>query len=308
MFPFTSTKNQFLGSLLPSTSVKTTTPATTTPTRISNPVVSASPSATGPAPVSPAKSQFIASATSQPSVPPPSPNVTTPSGAVVNKDTGSLVSGPAAPSPEDTYKNVFEQYIKTLSPTSEETAATSFLNNLLLQQKQDQETALGRGETLGFASGEAQRVNKNNAFQIEAASNALNALTTKRTALTDAEKARLDFTKSLLPSKDPFSLSAGETRYDSKGNVIASRPAAPKEPKNKQIIGSADTGYYQLNEDGTATPIRVAGAPSFKDYIAAAQKKMGVPINPGTPEYKQLKDQYDQATRISATSDNEYGL
>jgi hypothetical protein len=152
-----------------------------------------------------------------------------------------LVSGPTPPTPAsstDNYTAAFQQYLSSLGPSTDETAATKYLNDLTLQAQKDQETALGRGETLGFATGEAARVGKNNSFAIDAASNALNALTSKRTALTDAEKAKVDYLKSLLPSDAGFSLSPGENRYDAKGNIIASGPAKPPNTTIRSIGGN----------------------------------------------------------------------
>lgn len=122
------------------------------------------------------------------------------------------------------YKSAFADYLKSLSPSEEETTASKTLSDLQLQAKREEEKALESGDTLGFAAGEAARVNRNRSFDIEAASNALNALTGKRTATTEGQKARLDFTKSLLPEKtkeEGFTLGPDQVRYDAKGNRIA---------------------------------------------------------------------------------------
>lgn len=165
------------------------------------------------------------------------------------------VAQPAAAPQTDryaSYKSAMEQYIKSLGPSQQETDASNNLNNLTLQSKKDYEEALTRGDTLGFASGEAQRVNRNNSFGIEAASNALNALTGQRSASTEAQRTRLDFEKGLADmgaeddryaseqagkQNQPFSLNEGESRYafDPKTGQytnIASRPKtyAPKAP------------------------------------------------------------------------------
>lgn len=159
---------------------------------------------------------------------------------------------PAAVDRYASYKSAMEQYIKSLGPSQAETDASNNLNNLTLQSKKDYEEALTRGDTLGFASGEAQRVNRNNSFGIEAASNALNALTGQRSASTEAQRTRLDFEKGLADmgaeddryaaeqagkQNQPFSLNEGESRYafDPKTGQytnIASRPKtyAPKAP------------------------------------------------------------------------------
>lgn len=124
--------------------------------------------------------------TQQPSSPPPFENP--------NKD---IFQTPKE-DPNVSYRNAFSSYIESLKPSNEETQARKYLSDLTLQSKRDQEEALSRGETLGFASGEAQRVNRNNSFQIEGAANALDAFTGSRTAMTEAQKARLDFERGLL--------------------------------------------------------------------------------------------------------------
>lgn len=145
----------------------------------------------------------------------------TPSGATIDATTGALVN-PAKVDPQQAYRDAMTAYIATLNPSAAESAASKNLADLTLQAKKDQETALNKGETQGFASGEAARVNRNNSFGIEAASNALDVFTANRTGQSNAQKARLDFEKSLLPSTDSFNLSLGETRFDAQGNEIAS--------------------------------------------------------------------------------------
>ncbi len=149
--------------------------------------------------------------------------------APVSPTVASPVAPPAPVEDEATsnYKSAFADYLKFLTPSDEESEASKKLADLQLQADKDQETALSRGETTGFATGEAARVNRENSFGITAASNALNALTAKRTGMTDALKARLDFTKSLLPEgQEGFTLGPDQVRYDAKGNKIAGGGAA----------------------------------------------------------------------------------
>lgn len=170
-------------------------------------------------------------------------NTQTPSGATVNADTGTVVTPPAT-DPKAAYGAAYQSYIQSLTPSSDVTAATAKLNADTLQSKKDQEEALNRGETLGFASGEAARVNRNNAFQTEADTNTLTALTGQSTARTNASKAQLDYEKSLLPSTDTFSLSPGETRYDASGKQIAT--AAPKALTPSDQYGTGAIGEYNF--------------------------------------------------------------
>lgn len=239
---------------------------------------------------SPAKQQYIQSQTQSvaPPVTPQQPitgNTQTPSGATINASTGDLVTPPPV-DPKQSYTDAFSAYLSSLQPSSDETAATTKLNADTLQSQKDQETALNSGETLGFASGETARVNRNNSFQTTADANALNALTARRTSTTDAQKARLDFEKSLLPSTDSFNLSAGETRYGPDGKAIATAPAAQTAPK---IIGDSSTGYYTVGNDGKLSPLLGAAPKSLNASQTQSQgyalinQLLGTSDENGTP-------------------------
>lgn len=198
------------------------------------------------------------STVSQPTTTTPPPitgATTTPSGATVDATTGSLIT-PPTPAPADpnaAYTGAFDQYLKSLQPSSTQTAASKYLSDLQLQAQKDQEDALNSGETQGFATGEAARVNRNNSFAIDAASNTVNALNGQETANTNAAKAGLDFQKSLLPAPgSDFNLSPGQTRYDPKGNTIATAPETATAPK---IIGDSSSGYYTVGDDGKLTQL-----------------------------------------------------
>lgn len=167
-------------------------------------------------------------------------NVQTPSGATLNASTGATVTE-APTDPQASYRAAFDSYMATLNPSAAETAASKNLADLTLQAKKDQEEALNRGETQGFASGEAARVNHNNSFGIDAASNALDSFTANRTAQTGAQKARLDFEKSLLD--------------DSKGDI--------------QKIGN---DIVRIGSDGKAEKI-YTGTPDVKTQIVQAGGK-----------------------------------
>lgn len=190
-------------------------------------------------PSSPAKSAFINSVANTPA------NYTNPNASyqdVTGGAPGTTVTPqsqtPQAPvvDPKQGYKDAYAKYIESLSPSEEETKATKRLNDLNLQSDKDYETALDRGETLGFASGEAARVNKNNSFGIRAASDALSAITGARTATTNAAKARTEFEKGLLPKdEEAYTLSEGQTRYGPDGKAIASVP--------KSASGSSSDGF-----------------------------------------------------------------
>ncbi len=188
--------------------------------------------ATAPTPTpSPAKTAFVESVAGSGSQPQynassqggGSPGTfTTPSGAVVSQS-GSTIYAPNQnkPSAQDSYRSAFQEYISSLKPSDTENNLAKSLADFDVQSLKDQETALDRGDTMGFATGEAARVNKNNAFQRMGMANSLDAFTRNRTGLSEAAKARVEFEKSLLPKDEGFTLGKDQVRYDAAGNVVA---------------------------------------------------------------------------------------
>lgn len=155
---------------------------------------------------------------------------------------------PSNPS-RDAYTSAFQSYLSSLQPSDAETAAEKNLSGLNLQAQKDQEQALDSGETLGFASGEEQRVNRNNQFGIDAASNALNSLTGARTARTNATKAQLDFEKGLYDEDtaaakpDYTTVSPGSTLFDPKtGKAVYTAPttASQSTPASGSYVAGTD--------------------------------------------------------------------
>jgi hypothetical protein len=198
---------------------------------------------------SPAKSQYVASKvatptkTTTPPVTTPQTQYTTPSGAGYNTATGVTTpppvdpNAPPAPSAADT---AFASYLTALQQPQEVTDATKYVNNLITQGKQDQEKALGTGETLGFATGEAARVGRQNALTLEAAGRGLDALIASNASKKEIAKARYDYEKAKVDAKTasdkantaPFELSPGQERYTfnpktGKYEKTASAPPTP---------------------------------------------------------------------------------
>lgn len=195
---------------------------------------------------------------------------TTPSGAVVNAD-GSLKTPPAGvdpnspvqtPSPAD---DAFSSYLKSLQQPDEVTAATKYVNNLITQGKQDQEKALETGETLGFATGEAARVGRQNSIALEAAGRGLDALVASNASKKEIAKARYDYEKAKLDAakadkKTGFELSPGQKRYeyDPKTGAykeVASVAPAPKAAdkvtegeKKAVMVGEVNDAANQLRQ------------------------------------------------------------
>jgi len=168
---------------------------------------------TKPAVISPAKEKFVQSQIQQPQaeIQPQTNNVTTPSGAVVNSQTGATISTPQ-PNPQDNYRSAFDSYLKSLTGDDENIQkSANNLANLQLKSKMDEDRAYNMtGVTSDFAGREVQAANRENAFGIEAETNRLNALTGAKTARTDASKARLDFEKGLLADE----ASGAKTKFD----------------------------------------------------------------------------------------------
>lgn len=145
--------------------------------------------------------------------------------AAIDAARGGSTTGGTTPPPTDTPAPVksaadtsFETYLQSLQQPEEVTAQTEYLNKLNLQSKLDQEKALASGETLGFATGEAQRVARNNALYLEAAGNTLDALVAKNASKSTIAKARFDYEQAKLKTQEDknkgFELGPGQVRYD----------------------------------------------------------------------------------------------
>lgn len=256
------TGNSFLNSYKPLSSVAATTPAapTLTPANFSSapnmsPAKSAffdsvptitfgqptqTPTTTAaPAVQSPAKTQYVSNLAQQTATTTPTP-LQTPSNTPTPTQTPTTPTTPTV-DPNASYRAAFDQYLSSLKPSDAETSASKNLADLQLQAQKDNEDALNKGESLGFASGEAARVAKNNSFGIDAASNTLNALTAARGASTDATKARLDFEQGIRKDEQP--------QFQNNGNDI-----------------------IQINPDGT-TSVAYKGSPDVKTQVVQAGGK-----------------------------------
>lgn len=289
-------KDQFLGTMIDST-VKTSTPSSILKNKLgATPAVSANPAATAPLAAASPKQAFVSSVasaapaspispgpanTQPPSSPITSGPVTTPSGASVDAGTGALLSGPPT-NYDQQYKDAFDAYIKSLQPSSEETAAQTYLNGLLDTSRREEAAALERGDTLGFASGEAARVNKNRAFDIQAASDALNAYTGRRSATSEAAKARLEFEKSLRSDEKGFSVSPGEDRYEydpatrTYKKVASGAAKAPntaiRSIAGREVLVNEETGQV-IKDLGASTSV-VNDKPSENEIKRKAQSTL----------------------------------
>lgn len=306
-----SPRNRYLGSLKPTQS------SAPVPTNLPSPVMTNLPgklnaiaSNQGATPTTPpqitpatkapttARDQYMSSMTSSPTTVQTPQTYTTPSGARVTPE-GQMVQAPQSQTPQkedptQSYRTAFDEYLKSLKPSEEETRASKNLADLDLQAMRDQEKALGMGETLGFATGEAARVNKENAFQRMAAANTLDSFTRSRGAMTEAQKARLDFEKSLLdrqPKNEGFTLGKDQVRYGADGSVIARGPGE-----------STSTGAYEVGANPTVDAyVKMVQSGSLKlDGVPAEIRgsvAQGLAASPATddPKKQYVKSQADTA-------------
>lgn len=144
----------------------------------------ASPSATSPVKTSPAKAEYVNNLAQSPA-------------PVQNTPPVSQQVQPAV-DPTQKYRSAFDEYIRSLAPTSEETTAQNRLNALTTQNRLDYEKALESGETLGYATGLAGQQARTAAIQEAGAAGTLSALSGRRQAMTEAQKARTDFERGLM--------------------------------------------------------------------------------------------------------------
>lgn len=140
------------------------------------------------------KDQYVASRSTQPIT----GTATTPSGAKVDVATGALQEGPAK-DPNQAYRDAYQQYLRTITPSQEETQSREYLNKLLSGSQEAYDKAIAGGDTLGFALGQGAEAQRGFARPIEAASAALEGITGQRTAQSEAARLRAEFEGSLLP-------------------------------------------------------------------------------------------------------------
>lgn len=190
--------------------------------------------------------------------------------------------------PEDPYRTAFDSYLKSLEMPPEAKAATDYLNSLITQSKQANEKALNSGETLGFASGEAGRVNRDNALMLDAAARNVEAQTGVANSRTAIAKARADFEANILGMKEkqnaPFELSPGQERYtyDPKtgkyvktaaADAKSTLPASAQEYEYAKAQGYKGTYQQYQTEDANRKFRAAGGSPTSNDRANTAQDR-----------------------------------
>lgn len=252
----------------------------------------ASPSATSPVRANPAKQQFIQSQATQP--------------AGFNQNAQMQTQGfdsapqgtqtPPAPQtpavdPNKGYKEAFQAYIQSLTPTPDETSATENLNRVSTQNRLDYEKALQSGETLGYATGLAGEQARTAAIQEAGLSGRVSALTGQRQAMTEAQKARMEFEKSLIPKADEgFTLGEGQVRYDAQGNRVAGASSLPALGKYTQGANPEVDAYVKAVQGGS---LKLENIP--QNMRGAVAQGLAMLPEKEDPKKQYVKSQADEA-------------
>lgn len=177
-------------------------------------------------------------------------------------------TGPAQPS---TYDLAMKSYLESLKSSQDITARV---------QKQTMEANHGyqaeKDRDGGYQSGNdlsaARRARMDNASLAD-----LGIAETAATNQANLAFQRLNFEKANLPNQDPYTLSPGQTRYDSKGNVISALPeGASDQPTSVQEYQFAkDNGYT-----GTYEQFKNSGGSGDSGRVLSASEaqSLGVPF------------------------------
>jgi len=193
--------------------------------------------------------------------------------------------------PRAGYKSAFDAYIQSLQPTSQETEAGKRLNEMTTQNRLDYEKALNQGETLNYSTGLAGQQARTAGIQESGAAASLMALAEQRGAMTEAQKARLDFEKSLIgetPDAKPFQAGDVTYQYDPESQTYKSIASKADQKSAPRIIGSADAGYYTVDDDGNVKPLLGAMGGGGEKAPSAQELKVFINKQIATPEFQAL--------------------
>lgn len=204
-----------------------------------------------------------------------SPDITvTPNGSTSN--IGSLGTNDSNIGGQSSTDSAFSSYLNSMRPSEEETAARKYLNSLVANSKLASERAQNSGETMGFASGETQRVNRNNDLTIQAASDAYNAVKGYNDSNQAISKAQYDYTKAkedaaakkITTDTSAFNLSPGQQRY-----------SYNKDTGKYELVASAPTKATTTTKTSsikapTATANKAAMTNDVNDAVAQLQQKI----------------------------------
>lgn len=125
---------------------------------------------------------------------------------------------------EEEQRATQQAVIEATRQSEAERVASERLTTLTQQARESEEIALKRGETLGFARGEAGEVNRANAIQLLAASENLQALTGQRVGKLEALKIRAGFEDTrlerLLGVEEDFKTLKKEEKAEMRNNLM----------------------------------------------------------------------------------------
>lgn len=194
-------------------------------------------------------------------------------------------SGATAPAPapeKSPYSDALDAYVKSLSHSSSYTETSKGIDNL------DEATARGIHGTdnkvipLEFITGQKKAIEQRGLDLRAPLEAKLKRIGEDEKGVQAGAKARLDYEKSLAGG-DGFNLSPGQTRYNTKGEIVAS---APKDAAAPKIIGSATAGYFTVDSEGNLHPLKAGtggagggGVPSTSQ-IAAIKNTLATGVAP----------------------------
>lgn len=222
------------------------TPAQTT--YVNSLATSASPGATSPNPVTgKTNAEVLASSTSA------AQTAAKSIGETFTQGVGA--SGTPTPDPTPSpYQDALDAYVKTLGHSTEYNDTQAKIDKLTESATAGVHATSDKVIPLEFITGQQKAIEQRKLDLEAPLDNKLKRLSSDESSAQAGAKARLEYEKGLVPSSTGFNLSAGQTHYDSKGNVVAAAPAK-ETTGTPRIIGSASSGYYTVGADGKLTPL-----------------------------------------------------
>lgn len=183
--------------------------------------------------------------------------VRTPSGTVVNPDTGALIAGPKA-DPNASLRSAFESFFASTKETDAERKAREHVENLVAQGAEDFAKAQEMGDTMKFAQGKSKLISDAANRAINAATGALDVLTGARMNEVERQAARFEFEQSLAeaPVNEPIKIGNQLVVKNPDGTYEAVFTA--KEGQDVDIVTAG--GRQLLVDKNSATVIGDLGA------------------------------------------------
>lgn len=229
---------------------------------------------------SPAAQAYISSQGGAPAgTQPPAPIGSTP-----NIKGGSAGSTPGAqPSSYDLAMKSYLDSLKTSQDLNAKVQKETMQANRNYMDEKDRDGGYQGGNDLSAA----RRGRQDNASLAD-----LGIAETSATNAANLAFQRLQYEKENLPDNDPYTLSAGQTRYDAQGNVLSSLDAGVDSPTSVQeyqfAVQNGYSGSYDQFKNSGSTPA------SVQEYQYAVSQGYG-------GSYDQFKNSGAAGTKASAT-------